>query len=156
MSWYIFIPIFVGALGGYLLARRIYKKQNNTISADVWRNKVAKLQNDLKMCQASKRLIPFNAPKAQAVFGKKVVENDLTIIKGIDSKIAVLLNYHHIKTWKDLSETCVETCREILDSGGDQFTIYNPGTWSEQAKLAYEDNWKVLLEWQKELDGNSK
>ncbi|TYB78628.1 hypothetical protein [Bizionia myxarmorum] len=154
MNWFIILPILIGAscfLLGYLMGKKAFKNQHKPINADVWKNKVAKLENDLKMCQASKQLIPFNSEKAEAVFGKKITENDLTIIKRIGPQTVALFALHHIRTWKALSEVSVETCREILDSSSKNHKIYNPSTWPEQAKLAYEGNWKALLEWQKEM-----
>lgn len=98
-------------------------------------------------------LIPFDAAAAKLAFGKKIKENDLKIVEGIGPKIEELFNSFDIKTWKSLSETSVERCQEILLSGGERFRMHNPGTWPQQAKLAYEGKWKELVKWQDELDG---
>lgn len=98
-------------------------------------------------------LIPFDAAAAKAVFGKKIKENDLTVVEGIGPKIKELFHNHDIDTWKALSESSVEKCQEVLNSGGERYKIHKPGTWPKQAKLAYEGKWEALLKWQDELDG---
>jgi predicted flap endonuclease-1-like 5' DNA nuclease len=98
-------------------------------------------------------LIPFDGAAAKAALGKKVKQDDLKIVEGIGPKIEGLFHEHDIKTWKALSETSVEYCKEVLKSGGDRYKIHNPTTWPKQAKLAYEGKWKELVKWQDELDG---
>ena len=126
---------------------------DDKIDVDVWKNKVAKLEADLKACEAKNALIPFNASEAKAIFGKKIRENDLTVIEGIGPKIEELFNKHGVKTWKELSEASLETCQRVLDNGGDRFKMHKPNTWPKQAKLAYEGKWQDLHKWQDELDG---
>ncbi|CAM1334326.1 hypothetical protein [Tenacibaculum aestuariivivum] len=179
------IPLLVGlicALLGYLLGR-LFRKQNNNEEILVLKNKINKLQVDLKACNDDKlqlksaeaqnlntvssftnvktsekevALISFNALLAKEIFGKKVKENDLKIVEGIGPKIESLFHIFGIKTWKDLSETSVEKCQEVLKSGGDRYKMHKPATWPKQAKLAYEGKWKELLKWQDELDGGKQ
>ncbi|HNQ26435.1 MAG TPA: hypothetical protein PKL92_00790 [Aquaticitalea sp.] len=162
MNWCILIPLLVGAICaflGYLLGK--LAGGNNQADLAVWKNKVSKLEADLADCRANKGsamafapvAIPFDASAAAAVFGKKIKENDLTIVEGIGPKIQELFHNHDVRTWKALSECSVEKCQKVLDSGGDNYRIHNPGTWPEQARLAYEGKWKELLKWQEELDG---
>lgn len=156
MNWCIIIPLLVGAicaLLGYLLGKLLSKEENKGVDIDVWKNKVARLEADLKACQSTKGLVPFNAAEAKAVFGKKIKKNDLTIIEGIGPKIAELFHNKNVNTWKALSECSVEQCRIILDEAGERFKVHNPGTWPEQAKMAYDGHWKKLYDWQEELDG---
>lgn len=174
MNWCILIPLLVGAicaLLGYLLGKLLGGGNHDDCN-----NKIGKLQTELDACKLSKvslegdlkstksslasslasasvALLPFDAAAAKAVFGKKVKENDLTIVEGIGPKIQELFHNHGINTWKELSEAAIETCQRVLDNGGDRFKIHNPGTWPEQAKMAYEGKWKALLKWQDELDG---
>ena len=84
---------------------------------------------------------------------KKVNENDLKIIEGIGPKIEELFKTSGILTWKALSETSVDRCREILNKAGERFQIHDPGTWPRQAKLCYEGKWQELKDWQATLDG---
>lgn len=98
-------------------------------------------------------LIPFDADLSKSVFGKKIKENDLKVVEGIGPKIEGLFHTFGIKTWKDLGETSVEKCQEILKSGGDRYKLHKPNTWPKQAQLAYQGKWEELLKWQDELDG---
>ncbi|MGH1387094.1 hypothetical protein [Kordia sp.] len=100
--------------------------------------------------------ILFDGAAAKAVFGKKVKENDLTFVEGIGPKIKDLFHNHDVTTWKALSETSVERCQEILNTGGERYKVHNPGTWPRQAKLAYEGKWQELLDWQDILDGGKE
>lgn len=97
--------------------------------------------------------MPFNANEVKAVFGKKVNENDLKIIEGIGPKIEELFKTSGIQSWKSLSETSVNRCKEILMKAGERYAIHDPGTWPRQAKLAYEGKWQQLKNWQDQLDG---
>lgn len=98
----------------------------------------------------------FDADAAKAVFGKKIKENDLTVVEGIGPKIAELFNNANISTWYALGETSVDDCQKILDNAGERFSIHNPGTWPRQAKLAANGEWKKLFDWQEELDGGKE
>lgn len=95
----------------------------------------------------------FNADAAKVVFGKKIKEDDLTIVEGIGPKIQELFHAHDVKTWKALSECSIDKCQTVLDSGGERYKIHRPGTWPKQAEMAYEGKWEALLKWQDELDG---
>ncbi|MDO5106172.1 hypothetical protein [Capnocytophaga sp.] len=95
----------------------------------------------------------FDAAKAALVLGKKIKEDDLTIVEGIGPKIQELFKERGIVTWKILSETSAERLKEILTEGGDRFAIHNPGTWPRQAELAYQGKWEELKEWQDFLVG---
>lgn len=140
-----------------------------------WQGKVSRLEADLeasnnkyanlvkeynaaqnKINELSKvetTFIPFDADAAKAVFGKKIKQDDLTLVEGIGPKIQELFHNHDVKTWKALSECSVDKCQEVLDSGGDRYKIHKPGTWPKQARLAYEGKWQELSDWQDELDG---
>jgi predicted flap endonuclease-1-like 5' DNA nuclease len=166
MNWCILIPLLVGlisALLGYLLGKSLGGGSNYDDSSD----RIAKLEADLEACRASKSTnvassfaagaaatgIAFDADAAKAVYGKRIKENDLTVVEGIGPKIQELFHNHDVKTWRGLSECSVDKCQSVLDSGGDRYKIHNPGTWPKQAKMAYEGRWADLLKWQDELDG---
>jgi predicted flap endonuclease-1-like 5' DNA nuclease len=141
---------------------------------------IAKLQADLDACNASKHnlnasistlqsdlnalklsasiptLLPFDAAAAFAVFGKKIIQDDLKLVEGIGPKIEELFHAAGIKTWKALSETSVDRCKEILGTGGERFQIHDPGTWSRQCLLMYEGKWQELKDWQDKLDGGKE
>lgn len=90
------------------------------------------------------------------VFGKRTKQNDLKVIEGIGPKIEELFHNAGITTWFDLSQTSVERCQAILNNGGENFSIHNPGTWPTQAELAYKGKWQDLKDWQDILDGGKE
>lgn len=102
---------------------------------------------------ATATTLPFDSNMAFTIFGKKIIEDDLKIIEGIGPKIEELFQQNGIKTWKSLSETSVDRCQSILDSGGERFVVHSPTTWPKQAELAYLGKWNELKEWQDTLKG---
>ncbi len=165
----ILIPILVGlicALLGYFLGREIEKKsevytklradldagrrENNQLLSEngSLKDEIANLNK-----KGSKAKHKFDAALAKGVFGKKVVENDLKIIEGVGPKIAELFQKAGIKTWKDLSETTVEKCQQVLDAEGEQFKVHTPTSWALQAEMAYTGKWEELKKWQDDMLG---
>ena len=82
--------------------------------------------------------------------------DDLKIVEGIGPKIEELLKEAGIKNWKDLADASVESLKGILKSAGEKFSFHDPSTWPEQAKLAYEQKWDELDEFQEFLIGGKK
>lgn len=97
----------------------------------------------------------FDADAAKVAFGKKIKENDLTVVEGIGPKIQELFHNHDVKTWAGLAQCSLEKRQEVLDSGGARFKMHNPTTWAEQADLASKGKWAELKKWQDELDGGN-
>jgi large subunit ribosomal protein L17 len=91
--------------------------------------------------------------EASDILGKTVKQDDLQIVEGIGPKIEELLHAGGITTWKQLSESSVETLQAILDAAGSKFAIHNPGTWAEQSVLALNGKWADLKALQDKLDG---
>ncbi|WP_407556380.1 hypothetical protein [Winogradskyella sp. 4-2091] len=129
------------------------KNRASLLQADLTSAKTENANLAASFAAPAVALIPFNADAAKAVFGKKIKQDDLTVVEGIGPKIQELFHNHDVKTWKALSECSVEKCQSVLDSGGDRFKVHKPGTWPAQAKFAYEGKWAELLKWQDELDG---
>jgi len=179
MNWCILIPLLVGAicaLLGYLLGR-LFGGGSNDDSSD----RITKLEADLEACRkgrlklesdlsaaksasanvassfaapaAAVSDVAFDADGAKAVFGKRIKENDLTVVEGIGPKIQELFHNHDVMTWRALSECSVDKCQAVLNSGGDRFKMHKPGTWPKQAGMAADGRWADLLKWQSELDG---
>jgi predicted flap endonuclease-1-like 5' DNA nuclease len=165
----ILIPILVGlicALLGYFLGRQIEKKsevytrlradlevsrrENSQLLSD---NSSLKSELDSLSKKGSSAKHDFDAAAAKAVFGKKIVKNDLTIIEGVGAKIAELFQKAGFETWKDLSETTVEKCQQILDAEGEQFKVHKPTSWALQAEMAYTGKWEELKKWQDDMLG---
>jgi len=164
MNWCILIPLLVGlisALLGYLLGRLLGGGNDDS-------DRIARLEADLDACRKSKSTnvassfaapaaavstVAFDADAAKAVFGKRIKENDLTVVEGIGPKIQELFHNHGVNTWRELSECSQDKCQSVLDSGGERYKIHNPGTWPEQAGMAADGLWQKLWDWQEKLDG---
>jgi predicted flap endonuclease-1-like 5' DNA nuclease len=165
----ILIPVLVGlicALLGYFLGRQIEKKSEvyTRLRADLEasrkeNNQLQSENSSLKseMASLSKKSSSvkhdFDAAMAKGVFGKKIAKNDLTIIEGIGPKIEELFKKAGIGTWKDLSETAVERCQEILKEAGTSYKAHDPTTWPLQSEMAYSGKWEELKKWQDDMLG---
>jgi len=125
-----------------------------------------KSKNDLIMCESERNALREQAANAAgaskaaaaapATFmfaGAKWKQDDLKIVEGIGPKIAELLNKAGINTWKQLSEASASRLKDILDAGGPNFQIQDPGTWPAQAHLADQGKWDELKKLQDELSG---
>lgn len=97
-----------------------------------------------------------DASAAHYVMGKRISQDDLTVVEGIGPKIQELLHNNDIKTWQRLSETSVQTLQEILHSAGERYRIHDPATWPKQAGMAHEGKWDLLKEYQDFLDGGKE
>ncbi|MEO6252142.1 MAG: glycoside hydrolase family 13 [Ferruginibacter sp.] len=82
-----------------------------------------------------------------------VVKDDLTKVEGIGKKIEALLYKNKIHSYKQLSKTKIKSLKEILDAGGNTFSIHNPASWPKQAKLAAASKWEDLELLQQHLQG---
>jgi predicted flap endonuclease-1-like 5' DNA nuclease len=121
-----------------------------------WKAKYAKCESELAAAIAS----PSVSAATRGVTAIGAVEaapppkpDDLKIVEGVGPKIETLLNDAGIWTWRQLSETHVETLRKILDQAGPNYRIADPGTWPRQAGLAAEGKWDELKEYQDFLSG---
>ncbi len=77
--------------------------------------------------------------------------DDLEIIEGIGPKIAQLLRQHGITTFVQLASASPAEIAAILEKGGPNFRIANPGTWPEQAGHCVRNDWAGLKELQDRL-----
>jgi predicted flap endonuclease-1-like 5' DNA nuclease len=82
-----------------------------------------------------------------------IIKDDLTKVEGIGKKIEALLYKNKIYSYKQLSKATITGLKAILESGGNKFSMHNPGTWPKQAKLAAEAKWEDLELLQKHLKG---
>lgn len=177
--WCWIIPALVGIISGilgYLIGKgsdtstvidrtediETLEKKNSKLTADLeaCHQKLSASQKANSASEASALApgtvpvaIPFDAKAAKAAFGKTVKQDDLKIVEGIGPKIEGLFHNFEIKTWKALSETSVEKCQEVLNSGGERYRIHDPASWPLQAKMAYEGKWSELNQWQDEHKG---
>ena len=96
--------------------------------------------------------VEFDTGASRTVFGKAIKKDDLTLVQGIGPKIQELFRDYGVSTWKELAETSVARCQEILNTGGERYSVHNPGTWPRQAGLASQGKWQELWDWQNILD----
>jgi large subunit ribosomal protein L27 len=84
---------------------------------------------------------------------KAAKADDLKLVEGIGAKIEELLHAGGIVSFNDLANAELSKIQEILDAAGPKYNIHDPGTWSQQAKLAADGKWDDLLELQDKLKG---
>lgn len=176
--WPLIAGIVCGILG-YLLGRFSAQGNDSNVNIELWERKNAQLQADLNACNAKLKAAPsaasstasmassfatnavtdseikavsFDAASAKAAFGKKIKEDDLTLIEGIGPKISELFHNHGVTSWSELARTSVDNCQKILNSGGKRFEIHRPGSWPMQAEMAASGAWSALKKWQDEHD----
>lgn len=99
---------------------------------------------------------PIDDAGVQYIMGKRIKQDDLTVVEGIGPKIQSLLHENGIDTWYKLSQTDVSRLKEILNAAGDRYRIHEPGTWPKQSGLAHEAKWDQLKEYQDFLDGGKE
>lgn len=100
--------------------------------------------------------VPVDWKAVSLIMGKKIKPDDLKIIEGIGPKISNLLRRNQVKSWSALSETKAEDIQGILEKGGTQFTLADPRTWPDQAKLAAAGDWQKLKKLQEKLYAGRK
>ena len=77
--------------------------------------------------------------------------DDLEIVEGIGPKISQLLRQHGIATFVQLASASPAEISAILQKGGPDFRIANPGTWPEQAGHCVRNDWAGLKKLQDRL-----
>lgn len=85
---------------------------------------------------------------------KELAPDDLTVVEGIGPKIASILADAGIRTYRQLAEASLERLQSILKESN--LRLANPETWSEQARLAAENEWDSLKELQSSLKGGRR
>lgn len=161
--WYWALVVLVGLMGGIIGSYWGKAKSSSDKELELLQGENETLKAQLEACQNEQSQVDaasnveapstiaenqFNATEAKAAFGKKIKENDLTLVEGIGPKIQGLFHNHGIKTWKALSETSTIKCQEVLTSAGKRYRIHDPASWPMQAKMAYKGQWEELAKWQ--------
>lgn len=100
--------------------------------------------------------VPVDWKAVSLLMGKKIKPDDLKIIEGIGPKISNFLRRNQVKTWSALSESKAEDIRSILEKGGAHFTLADPTTWPDQARLAAAGDWQKLKKLQEKLFAGRK
>lgn len=79
---------------------------------------------------------------AEAVLGRPVRPDDLTVVEGLGPAAADLCHGIGIVTWRDLAETEVSLLRTMLDDAGARYQVHDPTTWPTQAALLADGRWR--------------
>jgi predicted flap endonuclease-1-like 5' DNA nuclease len=122
-------------------------------------SKVATKKPEVKKATPTKKAevkptdITKKAPAKKAASSKSSVKDDLTLIEGIGPKIAELLVAAGIDTFATLSSSKKANLSAILEAAGSRYTMHDPGTWAQQAKLAASGKFDQLKKLQGELKG---
>jgi predicted flap endonuclease-1-like 5' DNA nuclease len=77
--------------------------------------------------------------------------DDLEVVEGIGPKISQLLRQHGVTTFVQLASASPAEIAAILERGGPDFRIANPGTWPEQAGYCVRNDWAGLKRLQDRL-----
>ncbi len=101
--------------------------------------------------KAAKAKTVKTKPAAKSV--PAIIKEDLTRVEGIGKKIEALLYKNNICSYKQLSKATITGLKAILETGGNKYSMHNPGTWPRQAKLAVDGKWEELASLQKQLKG---
>jgi predicted flap endonuclease-1-like 5' DNA nuclease len=78
-------------------------------------------------------------------------ESQLQVLEGIGPKVMEILNNGGIYTFGQLSTKSPVALRELLDTYGTKYRMFDPATWVDQASLAHKGDWDGLVEKQREL-----
>ena len=82
----------------------------------------------------------------------KAMQDDLSFLAGIGPKVSAVLRLAGITSFARLASTNVDRIREILEAENPNLLrLTDPSTWSEQAKLAAEEDWEALSAMQNDL-----
>jgi len=79
-------------------------------------------------------------------------KDNLQKIKGIGPQIEKILNNQGIYTFKQLKQTDAETLKEHICSANNRFKNNQTATWSNQARMAENSQWKELSIYQEFMD----
>ncbi len=74
--------------------------------------------------------------------------DNLTRIEGIGPKTAEILHQSGIHTYEALSETSLDSLKQILEEAGAAYLRHGHETWAKQALLAANGEWDALEAWQ--------
>lgn len=102
--------------------------------------------------RASQEETTRSEAKGQGETGTQV--DDLTRIEGIGPTIAALLRQNSIYTYQDLASADVSRLEGILIEAN--LRLADPGTWTQQARLAAAGDWDGLQEMQQGLRGGRR
>ncbi|WP_051062912.1 hypothetical protein [Ilumatobacter nonamiensis] len=84
--------------------------------------------------------------EAEAVLGREIGLDDLTVIEGIGPKIAELCSGIGVSTWAQLARSDESALREMLDAAGSGYKLRDPSSWPHQAGMLASGRWDDFRE----------
>lgn len=78
-------------------------------------------------------------------------EDDLKIIEGIGPAIETILKNAGIRTFAELAQSDPDEMESILQVVDPRMRVHDAGTWPAQARLAMNNEWEVLKDYQEQL-----
>jgi large subunit ribosomal protein L27 len=83
---------------------------------------------------------------------KYLKDDNFQIFEGINPKVEAILKKAAFYRWEDLARASYTELKIVMHDAGPRFRVHNPRSWSKQAKLALEDKWAELIDFQKEIN----
>ena len=85
------------------------------------------------------------------------MEDNLTYLSGIGPKVSSILKSEGINTFAKLATTNIDRIQEVLEAANPSLLrLTNPTTWSDQAKLAAEEEWEALAKLQEDIKSRKR
>jgi small subunit ribosomal protein S2 len=119
--------------------------------ADEKKPEKAKKSSSVKATEDGEKAAPKKTTKAKADKG-----DDLTKVEGIGPKAAEALVNAGIGSYADLAKAKPEKIKEILAEASSRMAHLDPTSWPKQAKMAADDKWDQLKEWQEKAKGGKE
>jgi predicted flap endonuclease-1-like 5' DNA nuclease len=86
---------------------------------------------------------PRPAPEEEA--------DNLQLIEGIGPQIEQILRERGIQRFQDIAKSDPQDLRTILEETNPELLVHDPETWPAQARLAANQQWDVLKDYQEQL-----
>ena len=119
--------------------------------------RITALEEQVKDCADCKAALAEKTAELAVLLAKmKALPNstdDITDIEGVGPKTAEILKKGGITTFAQLAVTAVSRLQALLATGGSRFSLIDPTTWPEQARLAAAGDRAALKIYQDTLDG---
>jgi len=96
-----------------------------------------------------------SADGGESAMGRYFKNDNLQIIEGVGPKIESILKGGGFDSWADLANASDADLQKVLDDAGPRYRMHNPSAWSDQARFANNGQWDKLVQYQKDIDGNS-
>ncbi len=112
------------------------------------KEETAAVAKEEKPKPAKKEAAPKKTAKAKSSKG-----DNLTKIEGIGPKAAEALTKAGVATFAELAKAKPAKIKEILAEASSRMAHLDPTSWPKQAKMAADDKWDELKEWQDKVKG---